>query len=112
MRNPLQDEGSAFRLVLLTIGALALIVIGSAISTWLGLAVFVALLVVGGFAVWTGRRAQPSRQRLGASSERLRILVVANETVEGDELLAEIQRVVAGRPADVHVVCPDRKSVV
>ena len=110
MRNPLQDEGSAFRLVFLTIGALALIVIGSAISTWLGIGVLAGLIVLGSWAVWTGRREQPSRQRLKETGERSRILVVANETVEGEELLAEIRRLVAGRSADIHVVCPALNS--
>ena len=110
MRNPLQDEGSAFRLVFLTIGALALIVIGSAISTWLGIGVLAGLIVLGSWAVWTGRREQPSRQRLKETGERSRILVVANETVEGEELLDEIRRLVAGRSADIHVVCPALNS--
>lgn len=110
MRNPLQDEGSAFRLVFLTIGGLALIVIGSAISTWLGVGVLAVLIVVASWAVWTGRRAQPSRQRLAETGERPRILVVANETVEGAELLTGIQKLVAGRSADVHVVSPALNS--
>jgi hypothetical protein len=110
VRNPLQDEGSAFRLVFLTIGAFALIAIGSAISTWAGLGVVAALVAIGGWAVWTGRREQPSRQRLKESEGRPRILVVANETVEGEELLAELRRLVAGRSADVHVVCPALNS--
>ncbi len=110
MRNPLRDESSAFRLVFLTIGALGLIVIGSAISTRVGLGVFVALVAAGCWGVWKGRREQPARQRLSESGERPRILVVANETVEGEELLAEIQRLVGGRDADVHVVCPALNS--
>ena len=110
MRNPLRDESAAFRLVLLTIGALALVVIGSSISKWAGLGVFVALVVAGAFAIWTGRREQPSRQHLTGSRERPRILVVANETVEGEELLAAVKRLVAGRAADVHVVCPALNS--
>ncbi len=87
MRNPLRDESAAFRLVFVTIGALGLIVIGSAIATWVGVAVFVALVVLGGWIVWRGRREQPERQRLKDGDGRHRILVVANETVEGDELL-------------------------
>ncbi len=97
-------------MVLLTIGALGLIVIGSAISTWVGLGVLVALVAAGVLAIWNGRREQPLRQHLPGSGERPRILVVANETVEGDELLAAVRRLVAGRVADVHVVCPALNS--
>jgi hypothetical protein len=43
MRNPIRSEGDAFRFVLLTIGYFALIVIGSLIDSWVGLAVFLLL---------------------------------------------------------------------
>lgn len=110
MRNPLQDEGSAFRLVLLTICAFALIAIGSAISTTVGIVVSLALVLMATVVIWTGRRELPARQRGKETGDRPRILVVANETVEGDELLAAIRRIDAGRLADVHVVCPALNS--
>ena len=110
MRNPLQDEGSAFRLVLLTIGAFALIAIGSAISTTVGIVVSVVLVLLASWAIWTGRREQPARQRGKETGDRPRILVVANETVEGEELLTSLRRLVAGRSAEVHVVCPALNS--
>ena len=43
MRNPIRNEDDAFRFVLATIGYFALIVVGSFISRWVGLAVFIAL---------------------------------------------------------------------
>ena len=43
MRNPFRSEADAFRFVWLTIGYFALIVIGSLINSWVGLAVFVVL---------------------------------------------------------------------
>ena len=43
MRSPIRNEADAFRFVLATIGYFALIVVGSLISRWVGLAVFVAL---------------------------------------------------------------------
>ena len=49
MRNPIRNEADAFRFVLTTIGYFALIVVGSLISRWVGLAVFIALSVA---AVW------------------------------------------------------------
>ncbi len=59
MRNPLRSEADAFRFVLLTIGYFALIVIGSVINTWVGLAVFVVLTRrrgLGGSSVAATRR--------------------------------------------------------
>ena len=43
MGNPLRSEQDAFRFLLLAIGYFALIVIGSLIDVWVGLAVFVVL---------------------------------------------------------------------
>ena len=43
MRNPVRNEADAFRFVLATIGYFALIVLGSLISRWVGLAVFIVL---------------------------------------------------------------------
>jgi hypothetical protein len=47
--NPLRSEAEAFRFLLLAIGYFALIVIGSWISTWVGLAVFIGLT---GAVIW------------------------------------------------------------
>ena len=97
MRNPLRDEGAAFRLVLAAIGYFGLIAVGSWISTWLGLAVFVLLTAGALWFVWTGRRERPARHRVASDPGTRRILVVANETVEGAELLAAIVVVLGGR---------------
>jgi hypothetical protein len=43
MRNPFRDEAAAFRFVIATIGYFALIVVGSAVSGWVGVAMFVVL---------------------------------------------------------------------
>ena len=100
MRNPLRDEGAAFRLVLAAIGYFGLIAVGSWISTWLGLAVFVVLTAGAVWFVWTGRRERPARHRVASDPGTRRILVVANETVEGAELLAAIRELwfAAGGP--------------
>ena len=50
MRNPIRSEADAFRFVLLTIGYFALIVIGSMINVWVGVAVFVVLTA--GVLLW------------------------------------------------------------
>lgn len=113
MKNPVRSEADAFRFVLLTIGYFALIVIGYFINHWLGFAVFVVLtagiawLVLGR----RGDREQPVRQAPAPSPpEQHRILVVANETVGGAELLGTIRGRAEGRNAVVLVVCPALNS--
>ena len=112
MRNPFRSEADAFRFVWLTIGYFALIVVGSVISSWLGLAVFVVLTAS---AIWLLlRRGKPEKPIAQTPAEsppgEYRILVVANETVGGPELLSEIRSRSAGRKAIVRVVCPALNS--
>jgi hypothetical protein len=108
VKNPFRSEGDAFRFVWLVIGYGALIVIGSVINTWLGLAVFVVLTAL---AIWWGvlhGRGEPPIAHASAPSppDEHRILVVANETVGGHELLDEIRRHAHGKQSIVHVVAP------
>ena len=113
MRNPVRSEADAFRIVLLTIGYCALIVIASLISTWLGVAVFVVLTAA---AAWWVLRARPpeegpARSAPAASPEgEYRVLVVANETVGGPELLSELREHAEGNRLRVLVVCPALNS--
>jgi hypothetical protein len=111
VRNPLRSEGDAFRLVWLVLLFCGLVAVGSWINSWLGLAVFVVLLVA---AIWWGfhgRGEPPVRQQPAPSPPgEHRILVVANETVGGPELLAEIREHAGDRKAIVHVVCPALNS--
>jgi len=110
MENPFRSEAAAFRFLLATIGAFALIVIGSAINPWLGLAVAI-VLSVGAIAVYLRQRGEgPARHRVVAEPHQTRILVVANETVEGAELLTAIQARAPGGTAEVYVVCPALNS--
>jgi GABA permease len=113
MRNPIRSEADAFRFVLLTIGYFALIVIGSVINVWLGVAVFVVLSagVVWWFVMRRGAAPAPVKQAPAPSPpEEHRVLVVANETVGGSQLLDTIHERVDGRRARVHVVCPALNS--
>ena len=112
MQNPFRSEADAFRFVWLTIGYCALIVIGSLINAWVGLAVFI---VVTAAAVWWLLRRQahepPAKQTPAAGPvDEHRILVVANETVGGAELLSEIHERSQARAARVLVVCPALNS--
>jgi GABA permease len=113
VRNPLRSEADAFRFVLLTIGYFALIVIGSVINVWLGLGVFVVLTL--GVVWWiVSRRSRdppPPRQAPAPHPpDEHRILVVANETVGGAELLETLRSHVSGRNARVLVVSPALNS--
>jgi hypothetical protein len=113
MRNPFRSEAEAFRFVWLTVGYLGLIVIGSVINAWLGLAVFIVLTAVGTwwFLARRGERQAPVQQASAPSpASEHRILVVANETVGGPELLSEIREHAGGKPALVFVVCPALNS--
>jgi hypothetical protein len=112
MRNPFRTEEEAFRFVWLTIIYAALIVVGSFISKWVGLAVFVVETAV--IAWWVfrrGRRELPIQQIPPAhpAGER-RILVIATETVGGAPLLHEIRRRSEGINEHVLVVVPALNS--
>jgi GABA permease len=113
VRNPIRSEADAFRFVLLTIGYFVLIVIGSIIDVWLGVAVFVVLTA--GVLWWFFMRRtppeKPVRQAPAPSPpEQHRVLVVANETVGGSQLLDTIRERIADRDARVLVVCPALNS--
>jgi GABA permease len=112
MRNPFRSEADAFRFVWLTIGYFALIALGSWISSWVGVVVFVVLTAaVGWFLFARGEREPPIREAPAPSPpDEQRILVVANETVGGPELLTEILGRSAGRKISVLVVCPALNS--
>jgi GABA permease len=113
MRNPIRSEADAFRFVLLTIGYFALIVIGSVINVWVGVAVFVLLTAAGLWWIVSRRSpdAGPVRQTPAPSPpEQHRVLVIANETVGGAQLLDTIRSRIADREARVLVVCPALNS--
>lgn len=114
-RNPFPSEAEAYRFLLLTVVYFALIVVAAAIATWLGVAVFVALT---GAAIWLWLRSRgkepPVREsipRAGRPDER-RILVIANETVGGEELLSILRSKAEGVEEQVLVVCPALNSQV
>jgi hypothetical protein len=98
VRSPLRDEGAAFRLVFVTLGAFGLIAITSAISTWLGVAVTVVLASVGSGYVWQSRQAATRR----AASE-FRAIVVGSQP-NGKALSAELGRLAGDRPVATRVV--------
>jgi hypothetical protein len=108
VRNPFKSEADAFRLVLLSVGYFALIVIAAAIDRWVGLAVFVVLTLAAILWIVRARREPPVRTapvRQSAPGER-RILVIANETVGGETLREEIRRRAEDYEERVRVICP------
>ena len=109
MINPLRSEAEAFRFVIGSLVYFGAIAVAAVINTWLGLAVFVVLTAI--LVVWwaRARRAeQPPREAVphrGSADDR-RILVVANETVQGEALRAMIRSRAEGQRAEVLVVVP------
>jgi hypothetical protein len=81
---------------------------------WVGLAMFVALSLVGLWWLLRRRPEAPVRTappRRGADDER-RILVIANETVGGETLREEIRRRASTFEEQVLVVCPALNSPI
>jgi hypothetical protein len=112
--NPLRSEADAYRFLILVVGYFAAIAVASvAGGKWAGLGVFIVLTVTG--TLWIlqrGRTERPVLQaptRRSAADERL-ILVVANETVAGETLRREIERLSAGVREQVLVVTPALNS--
>jgi hypothetical protein len=115
-RNPFRSEAEAYRFLLLTVGYFALIVVGASIATWLGVVVFVVLTATAVVLWLRSRSNEPALRpavpaRSGGDDER-RILVIANETVGGEELLAILRRKSEGVNEQVLVVCPALNSQV
>ena len=108
MESPFRSEAAAFRFLLITIGAFALIVLASWASPVLGFLTFLGLSAAA-VAVYLRQRGpapEPtSVQRLGDPGER-RVLVVANETVAGEELLSVISTLALSRRSTFLVVSP------
>jgi hypothetical protein len=114
VKNPFRSEADAYRTVWFTLGGLLLVALAVWINRWLGLAV---LLVEGALLTWwVFFRGEPEEPEMVASpthpeGER-RILVVANETVGGRELLDTVTRKSADIDEKVLVVCPALNSPI
>jgi hypothetical protein len=110
MKNPLRDEASAFQAVLITLGAAVLVVGAAWINTWLGLAVFLALVGGAFWAIRGGMRHRPAPTHVVREGPVRRILVVANETVAGGELVELLGRKAEGVHEEVLLVSPALNS--
>ncbi len=112
--NPFRSEAEAYRFLLLTVGYFALIVAAAAIETWLGVAVFVVLTAAAA-VVWARSRSNEPVQKADVphlAHEERRILVVANETVGGEELFSILRHRSEGVNERIRVVCPALNSQV
>jgi GABA permease len=112
MESPFRSEAAAFRFLLISIGAFALIVGASWIAPWLGLLVFLVLTTGAAWIYLRQRGPTPPREQVehvGPPDER-RVLVVANETVGGDELMNVIGELALAGTARFFVVSPALNS--
>jgi nucleotide-binding universal stress UspA family protein len=112
MESPFRSEAAAFRFLLITIGAFALIVLTSWMSPLLGFITFLALSAAAVAVYLRQRGPEPEATQVtpfGDPSER-RVLVVANETVAGEELLSTISTLALSQQTRFRVVCPALNS--
>jgi len=113
VKNPLRDEASAFRVVFLTLGGAVLVALGAWINTWLGLAVFIVLVCAALWAIRGGLIQRPPQTHVVRDEgPSRRILVIANETVGGDELRTLLERKAEGVAEEMLLVCPALNSRV
>jgi len=109
MHNPLRSEADAFRW-LVVIGLCAASVIALTLLTRPAVgAIWAVLLLVGGAALGyrSARGSLPRRVEVTRGGDgRYRVLVVANETVEGEALLDEIRGRCRGRRAEALILTP------
>jgi uncharacterized membrane protein len=113
MKNPIRTEAEAFSFVIVTaLVFLAVALTGAVWGGWVALAVFAALALgalIGIYMKTEPKIREPAVWERGPGDGRRRILVVANETVAGRALRAEV--VLRAQPdADVLVVCPALNS--
>lgn len=109
MHNPLRSEADAFRLVVaIGIGAALVVALTLLTRPVVGVVCAAALLGFGvGLAYRSSRGSQPGALPVRPGSDsRHRLLVVANQTVAGEALLAEIGNRCRGRECEVFVVTP------
>jgi len=115
VRNPLQNEESAFRFVLGTIAYFVPIVVASWIATWLGVVTFVAVtafVILRARRGWAGRQAlAPPGDARAAVEDTLRILVVGDETLLGVRLREAVLLLADGVAEDVLIVCPSVEAL-
>ncbi|HEU4449062.1 MAG TPA: universal stress protein [Gaiellaceae bacterium] len=108
MRNPIRTEAEAFSFVLVCVVLFAAVAVAGVLGGgWVAVGVFLALAVgvaLGIYMKSDPKEPEPAVWARGGGGRR-RLLVVANETVAGRALRAEVVRR-AQSGEDVLVVCP------
>jgi hypothetical protein len=109
MHNPLRSEADVFRLVVVIVGAAALVVVVALLTSavW-GILLAVLLLAIGVAEVWRVTRGSEPREVAApvSTDDVRRILVVANQTAAGRELLEELRNRCRGGDCEVLLVSP------
>lgn len=109
MHNPLRSEADAFRwVVVIGVAAVSIIVVTLLTRPVVGVIWAAALIGFGaGFAYRNSRGSLPRSVELTRGGDgKHRVLVVANETVEGAELLREIEDRCRGWRCEILVITP------
>jgi uncharacterized membrane protein len=109
MHNPLRSEADVFRLVVVIGVAAALVVALSLITSPVWGVLLAALLIGVGIAIaWRVTRGSEPRsiETTSVADDTRRILVVANQTAAGRELLEEIGNRCRGQKCEVMLVSP------
>jgi hypothetical protein len=109
MHNPLRSERDVFRAVVIIAIALAAVIALTLLTRpAIGAALFALEVGVGIGLLWRGAKGTLPRQAeiTRRDDSVYRVLVLANETVGGRALLAEIQNRVKGRGSEILVVVP------
>jgi hypothetical protein len=112
VESPFRSEAAAFRFLLISIGAFALIVAASWVDPWLGLLVFLALSAAAIWIYWRQRGPAPPKEQIAdhGTPDEKRVLVVANETVGGEELMDAIGEIALAGKTRFYVVSPALNS--
>lgn len=115
MRTPIRSEQEAFRFVFASAGVIGIsVLVGWLTEALVGVAVFAVAIVLAGIAYL--RAENPDRRTVlrdaeqephpdGAPAGTRHVLVIANETLAGNELQAHINRPEAGR-VEVDILAP------
>jgi GABA permease len=109
MHNPLRSEADAFRwVVIFGVGAVSVIALTLLTRPVFGVVWAAALIGFGVGVAYRGARGSLPRDVTftRGGDGKYRLLVVANETVEGEALLDEIRDRCRGRESEILVVTP------
>jgi hypothetical protein len=115
VENPFRSEAAAYRFLLVTIAAFALIVAAKLLLGTAAAVVVWLAVTAGAFVLYARRRSEPplhETPRVEHEQGRRCILVIANETVGGEALRERIQEHSRGHRTNLLVVTPALNSPV